>query len=111
MYKFTVSPYFVILDSVFYFKKCTTSFLVETVIFCKHIANRKIFFQHCSPPPQVPTNPFAGKCVLMFYIIYVNGVPVLGVEQCWKAKNVAPKPEPNNAKWHNYPIWKQIDRK
>ena len=84
-------------------------FLVEIVIFCnKHIANRKIFFQHCSP--QVPTNPFAGKCVLVFYIIYVNGVLVLGMEQYWRAKSIAPKPEPNNAKWHNYPIWEQIDR-
>ena len=110
MYKLTVSPYFVILDSVFYFKTCTTLFLVETVIFCnKHIANRIFFFNIV--PPQVPTNPFAGKCVLMFYIIYVNGVLVLGVEQYLKAKNIAPKPEPNNAKWHNYPIWKQIDRK
>ena len=79
MYKFTVSPYFVILDSVFYFKNVLLCFLVEIVIFCnKHIANRKIFFQHC-PPPQVPTNPFAGKCVLMFYIMYVNGVLLLGV--------------------------------
>ena len=88
MYKFTVSPYFVILDSVFYLKKnVLLYFLVEKVIFCnKHIANRKIFFQHCSP--QVPTNPFAGKCVLMFYIIYVNGVLVLGVEQYLRAKNI-----------------------
>ena len=80
MYKFTVSPYFVILDSVFYFKKnVLLYFLVEIVIFCnKHIANRKIFFSTLSPPPQVPTNPFAGKCVLMFYILYVNGVLVLG---------------------------------
>ena len=93
------------------FKFWLKQILVETVIFCnKHIANRKIFFQHCSPP-QVPTNPFAGKCVLMFYIIYVNGVLVLGMEQYWKAKNIAPKPEPNNAKLHNYPIWRQIDRK
>ena len=81
MYKFTVSPYFVILDSIFYFKNVLLYILVETVIFCnKHIANRKIFFQHCSPL-QVPTNHFAGKCVLMFYRIYVNGVLVLGVEQ------------------------------
>ena len=99
MSKFTVSPYFVIVDSVFYLKNVLLYFLVEIVIFCnKHIANRKLFFQHCSPPPQVPTNPFAGKCVLIFYTIYRNGVLVLGVEQNWRAKNIAPKPEPNNAK-------------
>ena len=23
--------------------------------------------------PRVPTNPFAGKCILIFYKIYVNG--------------------------------------
>ena len=28
-----------------------------------------------------------------------------------ESQKYSPKPEPNNAKWHNYPIWKQIDRK
>ena len=40
--------------------------------FCtKHIENRKIFLNHCSP-----INPFACKHVIIFYIIYkyVNGV-------------------------------------
>ena len=48
-------------------------FGAEMATFCiKHIENRKIFFNIV--PPRAPTNPFAGKCVIIFYIIYVNGV-------------------------------------
>ena len=47
-------------------------FGAKMITFCIiHIGNRKIFLKHHSPP-QVPTNPFARKCVLIFYIIYVK---------------------------------------
>ena len=47
-------------------------FGAKMVIFCIiHIGNRKIFLKH-HPPPRVPTNPFARKCVLIFNIIYVK---------------------------------------
>ena len=42
-------------------------FGAEMATFCiKHIENRKIFFNIASPPPRAPTNPFAGKCVIIF---------------------------------------------
>ena len=44
VYKFTVSPYFTILDSDLCFNKCSTLFWAEMSTFCfKHIENRKIF--------------------------------------------------------------------
>ena len=44
-------------------------FRAEMVTFCSiQIGNRKIFLKH-HPHPRVPTNPFARKCVLIFYII------------------------------------------
>ena len=46
-------------------------FGAKMVTFCIiHIGNSKIFLKH--HPPRVPTNPFARKCVLIFYIIYVK---------------------------------------
>ena len=53
------------------------NFGAKMVTFCIiHIGNRKILLKHHSspppPPPRVPTNPFARKCVLIFYIIYVK---------------------------------------
>ena len=38
----------------------------------KHIENKKIFFNIV--PPRATTNPFAVKRVIIFYIIYVNGL-------------------------------------
>ena len=73
--------------------------------FCiKHIENRKIFLNIV--PPRAPTNPFAGKRVIIFYIIYVNGLLGPG-EQYHTAINVARKPEPKNVTWYNYLIRKQ----
>ena len=47
----------------------------EKATFCiKHIENKKIFFNIV--PPRAPTNPFAGKRVIILYIIYVNGLLV-----------------------------------
>ena len=69
------------------------------------LENRYCCQSRASKSQEIATNIF-----IYIYIIYVNGVLVLGVEQYWKAKNIAPKPEPNNAKWHNHPIWKQINR-
>ena len=47
------------------------------VTFCIiHIGNRKLFLKHHSP--RVPTNPFARKCVLIFYIIFVKSLLGLG---------------------------------
>ena len=44
----------------------------KMVTFCIiHIENKKIFLPP-PPPPRVPTNPFARKCVFIFYIIYVK---------------------------------------
>ena len=46
-------------------------FGAKMVTFCIiHIGNRKLFLKHHSP--RVPTNPFALKCVPIFYIIYVK---------------------------------------
>ena len=46
------------------------------VTFCIiHIGNIKLFLKH---HPRVPTNPFASKCVLIFYIIYVKNQSELG---------------------------------
>ena len=77
----------------------------------KHIEKRKIFFLYCSPP-RAPTNPFAGICVTIFYILYANGVLGHGggEEQYRSAKNVAQKGEPENVNWFNYTVRKQIDR-
>ena len=48
-------------------------FRAEMATFCiKHIENRKAFFHIV--PPRAPTNPFAGKRVIIFYIMFVNGV-------------------------------------
>ena len=45
------------------------------VAFCIiHIGNKQ--FLNIIPP--VPTNPFAGKCVLIFYIIYMESWLELG---------------------------------
>ena len=47
-------------------------FGAKMVTFCIiHIGNRKIFLKYITPP-RVPTNPFARKCVLIFYITYVK---------------------------------------
>ena len=47
------------------------------VTFCIiHIGNRKIFLKHHSH--RVPTDPFARKCVLIFYIIYVKSLLEIG---------------------------------
>ena len=88
--------------------------------FCiKNIENRKIFFLTLfppPPPPRAPTNPFAGGRVLIFYIIYVNGVLGPGGgggggggggEQYHTAINVARKPEPKYVTWYTYLIRKQ----
>ena len=46
-------------------------FGAEMMSFCIiHTGNRKLFLKRHSP--RVPTNPFARKCVLIFYIIYVK---------------------------------------
>ena len=46
-------------------------FGAKMVTFCIiHKGNRKIFLKH--HPPQVPTNHFARKCVLIFYMIYMK---------------------------------------
>ena len=66
-------------------------------------------FSGTGGPITIKTNPFAGKCVFMFHIIYVNMVLILGAEQYRRAINVAQTPEPKNVKWHYYLIWKQID--
>ena len=72
-YKLADGLYFMILHLISYFHICTALFGVKMVTFCIiHIGNRKIFFKHHPPPPRVPTNPFARKCVLIFYIIYVK---------------------------------------
>ena len=43
-------------------------FGAKMVTFCIiHIGNIKIFLKHHPPPPRVPTNPFARKCVIIFY--------------------------------------------
>ena len=82
-------------------------FGAEMATFCiKHIENRKIFFKHC-PPPRAPTNPIAGKRVIIFYIIYVNGMLRPGGEQYHTAINVARKPEPKYVTWYNFQIRKQ----
>ena len=52
-------------------------FGAKMVTFCIiHIGNQNLFLKHHSPrplpPPRVPTNPFARKCVLIFYITYVK---------------------------------------
>ena len=48
-------------------------FGAEMATFCiKHIENRKIFFNIVTH--WAPTNPFADKRVIIFYIIYVNGL-------------------------------------
>ena len=57
--------------------------------------------------PQAPTNPFAGKRVIIFYIIYVNGLLGPGGEQYHTAINVARRPEPKYVTWYNYLIRKQ----
>ena len=71
-YKLAVGLYFMILHLLSYFHKCTALFKARLVTFCIiHIGNRKkIFLKHHSP--RVPTNPFARKCVLIFYIICVK---------------------------------------
>ena len=49
-------------------------FGAEMATFCiKHIENIKYFF-NIVPPPRAPTNPFAGKRVIIFCILYVNGL-------------------------------------
>ena len=71
IYRLTVCPYFMILHLISYFNESTVNIWAEMVIFCiKHIGNRKIFLKQY--PIRVPTNPFADKWVLKFYIIYVN---------------------------------------
>ena len=83
-------------------------FGAEMATFCiKHIENRKIFFLTLFPP-RAPTNPFAGKRVIIFYIIYVNGLlGPGGGEQFHTAINAARKPEPKYVTWYNYLIRKQ----
>ena len=67
-----VGLYLMILHLIFYFHECTAFLGAKMVTFCIiHIGYRKIILKH-HPPPQVPTNPFAHKCVLIFYIIYVK---------------------------------------
>ena len=52
-------------------------FGAKVVTFCIiHIGNRKIFLKH--HPPLVPTNLFARKCVLIFYLKYVKSWLELG---------------------------------
>ena len=81
-------------------------FGAEMATFCiKHIENRKLFFNIV--PPRAPTNPFAGKRVIIFYITYVNGVLGPGGEQYHTAINVARKPEPKYVTWYNFIIRKQ----
>ena len=71
-----VGRYFMILHLISYFYECTALFGGrgggKMVTFCiNHIVNtKKIFLKHYSP--RVPTNPFAKKFVLIFYIIYVK---------------------------------------
>ena len=65
-----------ILHLISYFHKYTANFGAEMVTFCIiHIGNRKKIRQHS---PRVPTNPFARKCLLIFYIIYVKSYLELG---------------------------------
>ena len=51
-------------------------------------------------PPRVPRNPFAYECIVILYIIYVNGVLGLGGggEQYPTAKNVISVLEPKYVK-------------
>ena len=48
---------------------------------------KKMFLTSPPPPPLITTNPFAGKYVHIFCIIYVNGV--LELEEFPTAKNVS----------------------
>ena len=86
-------------------------FGAEMATFCiKHIENRKYFFNIV--PPRAPTIPFAGECVIIFYIIYVNGVlGPGGGGQYHTAINVARKPEPKYETRYNFLLRKQNSKK
>ena len=60
------------------------------VTFCIiHKGNRNIVLKHHSP--RVPSNPFARKCVLIFYIIYVKSKLELGGGGGWLVIFHSPK--------------------
>ena len=68
IYKLADGLYFMILYLISYFHICTLYFGAKMVTLCIiHIGKRKIFLKH--HPHRVPTNPFARKYVLIFYII------------------------------------------
>ena len=55
--------------------------------------------------PRVPTNYLAGKCILIFYTVYVNGVLGPGGTVPYSQKC-----SPKTSNFYNYSIRKLIDR-